>query len=102
MLYGRQRPLEGGHRLLVSRACQRPGPGLSGVVQRFLPHLTPRGVIRQPFDLVAQAVAIEPLARLRDTGMQGAPPFLEENAVGHLVRQGVFEGVGHSGNRLVS
>ena len=74
-------------------------PACWGAAKGFVPHLTPPGVIRQPFHLVAQAVAIEPLASFHDAGMQGAPPFLEETPVCHLVRQGVLEAVGRLGKQ---
>ena len=43
--------------------------------------------------MLDQAVRIEPLDRLRDPAMVGATSVLEQTAVGHLVGEGVLEGV---------
>ena len=56
-------------------------------------------MVRQPFDLVGEAVGIEPFDGLHNARVQRSAPLLQEAAVGHLVRQGVLEGVGQSGNR---
>jgi len=50
-------------------------------------------VVGQPVDMLDQAVRIEPLDRLRDPAMEGATSVLEQTAVGHLVGEGVLEGV---------
>src|SRR5262245_49700054 len=50
-------------------------------------------MIRQALDLFCQSVPSERLRRLDDAGMQHPPPLLEQTAVGHLVRQGMLEGV---------
>ena len=47
----------------------------------------------QPLDLLGQALGVEPLDGLDDPGVERAPPVLEQAVVGHLVREGVLEGV---------
>ena len=59
-------------------------------------------MLGQPFDVFGQAVRSESLAGLDNAGMEHPPPLLQEAAVGHLVRQGVLEGVGGSGNSRAS
>ena len=51
------------------------------------------GVMGQPFDLFEQAVGIESLDGVHDAGMEGALPFLQEAAVGHLMGERVLERV---------
>ena len=94
MLQRTQRLLEARHRLAVGRARHRLGPGLPAVAQGLVPHLAPQGMVGQPFDLLAQPVGIERLQCLHDLGMQGAPPLLQQAAVGHLAGEGMLEGVG--------
>jgi hypothetical protein len=58
-------------------------------------------MVRQAFDLVwasprsplGHPVSGERLKGLDNAGMEHPPPLLEHTAVGHLVRQGVLEGV---------
>ena len=49
--------------------------------------------MRQPLDLLGQAVGIERLDRLDDPGVQRPPPLVEQAPVGDLVGQRVLEGV---------
>ena len=49
--------------------------------------------MRQAFHLLGQPLRGERLQGLDNTGVQHPPPLLEETAIGHLVRQGVLEGV---------
>ena len=49
--------------------------------------------MRQAFDLLGHPVPGKRFQGLDDAGMQHPPPLLQETAVGHLVRQGVLEGV---------
>ena len=49
--------------------------------------------MRQALDLFGQVVGSECFESLDDARMQQAPSLLEQTAVGHLVRQGVLEGV---------
>ena len=50
-------------------------------------------MVRQAFDLLGHPVPGERLQGLDDAGMQRAPPLLQEAAIGHLVGEGVLEGV---------
>ena len=50
-------------------------------------------MVRQAFDLLGQAVPGERLEGLDDAGVQRPPPLLQQAAVGHLVGEGVLEGV---------
>ena len=58
MLHGYQRLLEARHRLPTGRACHRLVARLAAVGDGLVPHLAPQGMVRQPFDLIGQAVAI--------------------------------------------
>ena len=49
--------------------------------------------MRQAFDLLGHPVRGERLEGLDDAGVQRPPPLLQETAVGHLVGQGMLEGV---------
>jgi hypothetical protein len=50
-------------------------------------------MVRQPFHLLGQAVRVERFKGLDDAGMQHTPPLLEQTAIGHLMGEGVLEGV---------
>ena len=89
----RQRLLEVRERLPVGRAGEGLGPGLPEVGHRLLPRFAPQRVVGQPFDVLGQPVGIEPLDGLHDLAMEGAPPVLEQTAIGHVVGQGMLEGV---------
>ena len=67
-------------------------------------------MIGQTFDLVrasprrhlVQALGIEPFKPRDDAGMQGPPPLLQQAAIGHLLGEGVLEGIGEAGSsRLI-
>ncbi len=93
MLQGDQRLLKAPYRFPVGRTRRRFGTGLTTVTQGLLPHLTPEGMVRQPFDLFGQAVGREPFDGFDDPGVEGAPSLTQETAVGHLVREGVLKRV---------
>ena len=59
----------------------------------FSQSFAPKRMVGQPLDLVGQAVGIEPLDGFDDPGVEGAPPLLEQAAVGDLVGQRMLEGV---------
>ena len=65
----------------------------------MVPQFAPHGVVRQPFDLVGEAVGIERFDGLHNARVQGSASLLQETAVRHLVRQGVLEGVGQFGEQ---
>ena len=50
-------------------------------------------MVGQPFDLLGQPLPGERLEGLDDAGMERAPPLLEQRLVGHLLGEGVLEGV---------
>ena len=75
-------------------------PRLPAIRQGLVPHLAPQGMVGQPFDLLGHPVPGERLQGLDDAGVQRPPPLLEETAVGHLVGQGVLEGVLELGEQL--
>ena len=93
MREGTERLLEGPHGLAVGRPCHGLLPRLPAVRQGLVPHLAPQGMVGQPFDLLGHPVPSERLQGLDDAGMERPPPLLEQAAVGHLVREGVLEGV---------
>ena len=49
--------------------------------------------MRQPLDLFDQSVGIQPFDGLDDVVVEGAPPLLEEAAIGDLVGESMLEGV---------
>src|SRR5207245_5479639 len=63
-LQGRQCPLEAGHRLPVGRAAESLRARLPEVSDRLLPHLAPKGMVSQAFDLLGQPIGVERLERL--------------------------------------
>ena len=94
MLQGRQRLLEAHYRLAVGRARLGFVPGLAAIGQGLLPHLAPQGMLRQPFHLVVQSVPCQDLQRLNNMRVQHAPPLVQQTLIGHLMGEGVLEGVG--------
>ena len=60
-------------------------------------------MLRQPFHLVIPPVARQGFQRLDNARVQRAPPPLHQAPIGHLLREGVLEGVGALGQapRLV-
>ena len=93
MREGAERLLEVPHGLAVGRPRQGLLPCLPAVCQGLVPHLAPQGMVRQAFDLLGHPVPDERFEGLDDAGMQHPPPLLEQAAVGHLMGQGVLEGV---------
>ena len=85
--------LEGGHRLAERGAVVGPGAGLLAVGHGLVPHLAPQGMVRQAFDLLGHPLGRERLEGLDNARVQHPPPLQQQAAVGHLVRQGVLEGV---------
>ena len=85
--------LEGGHRLAERGAVVGPGAGLLAVGHGLVPHLAPQGMVRQAFDLLGHPLGRQRLEGLDQARVQHPPPLQQEAAVGHLVRQGMLEGV---------
>jgi hypothetical protein len=85
--------LAGGHCLTERGTVVGPGTRLAAVGYSFAPHLPPQGVIRQAFDLLDQPVGTQLLDGLDNSRVQRASLFLEETPIGHLLREGMLEGV---------
>ena len=47
----------------------------------------------EPLDLLGEPITIQPLDRIRDPGMHGSPPVVEQALVRHVVSESVLEGV---------
>ena len=92
--------LQVGHRLLVGRAIGGLAPRLTAVGHRLVPDLAAERVMCQPFHLVGHTVLIEPFDGGDDVAVERALSLLEQAPVGHLVRQGVREGVRLFGKQL--
>ena len=92
--------LQIGHGLLVCRALGGLDTRLTAVGHRLVPDLTPERVMGQPFHVVGHTVLIEPFDSGDDVAVERALPLLEQAPVGHLVRQGVHEGVRLFGKEL--
>ena len=93
MRQGAERLLEAPHGLTVGRPRHGLLPRLSAVCQGLVPYFAPQGMVCQAFHLLGQLVPGERFESLDDASMQHPPPLLEQTAVGHLVREGVLEGV---------
>jgi hypothetical protein len=50
-------------------------------------------MVREPFNLVIQTVGMQRFQNLDKACVQRPSPFLKQTPVGHLVRQGMLEGV---------
>ena len=91
---GLQRLLKVRHSLPVGRARMRALSPACRQYRGLVPHLAPQGMVRQPFDLLGQrGPAASASMASTMPGMQRAPPLLQQATVGHLVGEGVLEGV---------
>jgi hypothetical protein len=88
-----QRLLEGRRRLMVCRLGHGPGSSLAAVGYSLVPYLTPQGVVGQSVHLLGQPVGIQLLHGHHNAGVQHPSPLLQQAAVGHLVGEGMLEGV---------
>src|SRR5712691_1875821 len=91
---------EGAERLLEVRysfAIRWPRHGLlsrlSAVRQGLGPHFAPQGMVGQAFDLLGYLVPVDRFEALDNPGVEHPSPLQQEAAVGHLVRQGMLEGI---------
>src|SRR5262245_24801334 len=91
MLEDGQRRLEALDRLPVGGARECLGTGLTKIGERPIPHFTAESVVSEPLDLLGETIMIEPLDRIRDPGMQGSPPVVEQAFVCHVVGESVLE-----------
>src|SRR5262245_34128195 len=100
---GTQRLLEARHGFPIGRTGQGSCPRLTLVRDRLVPDLAPKGVMREPVDLVDQAVRVPRLDRRQNPRVKRASVRLQQTAVRDLVRQGVLERVLEGGKeeRLV-
>ena len=90
---------EGGHRLAERGAIPGPGAGLLAVGHGLVPHLASQGVVRQAFDLLSPPLGRQRLKGLDNARVQEAPPLQQEAVVGHLVREGMLEGIDPLGDK---
>ena len=88
-----QRLLEVRHRVSVGRAGEGFGRGLPQVGHCLVPELATESMVGQLLDVLGQPVGIEPLEGFDDPAIEGSPPILEQAAIGHVVSQGMLEGV---------
>ena len=93
MREGAERLLEIPHRLAVGR----PRHGLLPCLPQYaraLSHTSPRrGMVGQALDLLSHSLSGERLEGLDNPDMQSPPPLLQEAFVGHLLGEGVLEGI---------
>src|SRR5262245_10167814 len=99
MRQGAERLLEIPGGLPVRRPRHGFLPRLPTVRQSLVPHLAPQSMVPETLDILGHPVPGEYLQDLDDTGMQPAPPLLQETAISHLVCEGVREGVGAFGEQ---
>ena len=92
MRQGAERLLEAPHSLTVGRPRQGPVSRLSAVCQGLVPHFTLPGMVRQSLNELVLPVAS--VSQGPQRCVRAAPVAApEETAVGHLVGQGMLEGV---------
>ena len=78
--------------LAVGLTAPQPSPpadSTSGLV----PHFAPQGMVCQALDLFGQAVRVEAFEKLDNAPMQHTPSLQKQTFVGHLLGEGVLEGV---------
>ena len=85
--------LEVSDRLSIGTPGRRLGTRLAEVGHRLVSQLRPQRVVGQPLDVLVQPIAVEPLDRVHDPGVQSASALLEQAAVRHLVGQRMLERV---------
>ena len=66
----------------------------------LVPHLAAKSVVGETVDALGQPVRVDALDDAHDPRVDGAPPVLEQAAVGDLVGQRVLEGVLEVGKEL--
>src|SRR5262245_65979905 len=93
MPQGVQGLLEGRYRLAVGRTCGCLDASLPAVHHGLVPYLTSQGMLSKPFRLLGQTVGIEPFHGFNYAGVQGTPLLAQKAAVGHVMGEGMLEGV---------
>ena len=88
-----KRLLEVPHGFAMGRLRHSLLPCLPAIHQGLIPHFALQRMIGQTFDLLGHPISGKRLKGCNDTGMQHPPLLQQEAAIGHLVRQGVLEGV---------
>ena len=88
-----QRGLEQLHGFSIRRLRYRLCPCLLQVPHRLCAQPCPRRMMREHLDDLAQPVGMQPLDRLHDGGVKGAPPILQQAAISHVVGERVLERV---------
>jgi hypothetical protein len=94
MLQGDQGLFKARRRLLVGRACHGPGSRLPAVGQCFVPDLAPQRMVCQTVHLLSKTLGGERFQGGNNASVYGAAPFVQQPPIGHLMRQGVLEGIG--------
>ena len=67
------------------------GTGLAKVREGLSPHLHSEGMVREAFNVLINAVGIQPFDGRDNPGMEGTPTLLRQAAISHLLRQRVLE-----------
>src|SRR5712691_7543900 len=93
MLEGTERLLEVPYSLAMSRSRQGLLPRLPAVCQGLGPYLTLQGMVRQALDLLSHPIPHERFDGVDDAGMERSPPLQQKAAIGHLVGEGMLEGI---------
>src|SRR5262249_22170112 len=99
MLQRLQRLLKGGYGLVMGRPCHRLLPRLLAVSDGLAPYLAPQGVVRQAFDILGYSVPDECLQGLDNASMEHPPSLVQQAPIGHLLGEGVLEGVDQLGKQ---
>src|SRR5437867_3385763 len=73
--------------------CSCLSAGLTKIGNRPIPHFSPKGVVREPFNLAGEAVGVERLDGVHNMGMESTPLFIEQAAVGDFLRERVLKRV---------
>ena len=94
-----ERLLEVPHSLAVGRPLHGLLPRLPAVYQGLVPHLPSQSMMSEAFKLLDHPVPGERFKGRDNAGMQYPPPLLQEAAVGHLLGEGVLEGVDQLGKQ---
>ena len=79
-----QRLLEVRGRLVVRRVRERLRPCLATTLH-LVPILAAKGVVGETFEMFCETIAVKPLDRGDDPGVECAPALVQQTAVGHVV-----------------
>jgi len=73
MLPGHERAMKVYGRISKRGTRGSPLAGTAKILERLVPHLTEKGMLRQPFDLVSSAIGVETLDEFDESAMKRAP-----------------------------